>query len=211
MRGATADNLPQPAQSRRRARVRGGAILAGLAVLAAVPGAVDVARHREPGTLAIGFVACGSLLIAVLPQLMANSDRPAWHLRGERNQLLAARTLTGWRTIDLTRIRRVHCCSVPGGYRSAVHDYLVVVDASGSRIGFKTTDQAAIRRMHDAVMASTSTGVRVSRRALVSLGIHQREFHRYRPCRNAYWLLYALATWFVLVTIYSGAFALFHR
>lgn len=211
MRGDASDNLPHPAQSRRRARLRGGAILAGLAVLTATPSALNVARHREPGNVAVGFAAFGTLLIAVVSQLMANSDWSVWHLRGERNHLLAARTMTGWRTIDLTGIRRVHLCSLPDRYRPGAHEYLVVIDASGSRIGVKTTDEAAIRSIHDAVVASTSTGVRVSRLALISLGIHRREFHRYLPCRNAHPLLYALAIWIVLIAIYSSAVTLLQQ
>jgi hypothetical protein len=211
MRGDASDDIPQPAKSRRRAHVRGGAILAALAVLTAGPSALDVDRHREPGAVAIGVAVFGTLLIPLLPQLMANSDRSAWHLRGERNHLLAARTMTGWRTIDLTRIRRVHCNSLPDRYNPGSHDYLVAIDTNGSRIGFKTTDQAAIRWIHDAVVASTSTGVRASRRALIVLGVDRREHHRYLTCRNAHPLLYTLATWAVLIATYSAIVALFQR
>jgi hypothetical protein len=117
--------------------------------------------------------------------------------------------MTGWRTIDLMRIRKVHLCSLPGRYNTDSGSYLVVIDANGSRLGLRTTDQAAIRWIHDAIQAATATGVRASRWALISLGIRQREYHRYLPCRDAHPLLYAGATWFVLITIWAGTVALF--
>jgi hypothetical protein len=116
--------------------------------------------------------------------------------------------MTGWRTVDLTRIRRVHCTSLPDRYRPGSHDYVVVIDASGSRIGFRQTDRAAIRWIHDAVVASTSTGVRVSHSARIALGIDRRQHHRYLPCRNGHPLLYTLLVWALLITIYSGILAL---
>src|SRR5690348_6133092 len=156
-RGDEPGEMPPPDRSQRRARLRGGLILAGLAVLTVVPSVLDVRPRREPGHVAIGFAAIGTLLIALAPHIMANSDWSAWHLRGARNHLLAARTLTGWRTVDATRIRRIHLCSLPDRYNTGSHDYLVVIDATGSRIGFKATDRAAMRWIHDAVVASTST------------------------------------------------------
>jgi hypothetical protein len=65
-----------------------------------------------------------------------------------------------------------------------------------------------MRWIHDAVVASTSTGVRVSHRALTALGIDRREYHRYLPGNNAHPLLYTLTTWAVLMTIYAGTVAL---
>ena len=203
--------MPHPARSQRRARLRGGLILAGLAILTAVPSAVDLVRHGEPGGVAVGFAAFGTVLLAIAPQFMELSDWPAWHMRGERNHLLAARTFTGWRTIDVTRISRVHCCSLPDRYRAGSHDYLVVIDANGSRIGFKETDREAMRWIHDAVVASTSTGVRASRQALIDLGIDRRQYHRYLPCGNAHPLLYSLATWPLLVFAWASAVALTQR
>jgi hypothetical protein len=88
LRGDDSAEMPQPARSQRRARLRGGLILAGLAGLTAVPTALDVDRHRELGAVAVGFAAIGTLLIALVPQIMANSDWSACHLRGERNHLL---------------------------------------------------------------------------------------------------------------------------
>src|SRR4051812_33133125 len=108
MRGDAAGGIPSPAESRRRARLRGGAILAGLTVVSAAPTVADLVRDREPGGVAIGFAALGAMLIAILPHLMANSDWSVWRLPGERGYLLAARTMTGWRSVDLKRIRRVH-------------------------------------------------------------------------------------------------------
>lgn len=68
-----------------------------------------------------------------------------------------------------------------------------------------------MRWIHDAVVASTSTGIRASRQALLALGVDRREHQRYLPCRNAHPLLYTLLTWAALVAIYAGAVALGQR
>jgi hypothetical protein len=175
-----------------------------VALLGAAPSAVDLYRERAPGTVAVGFAFVGTLLVSISPQLIANSYGSAWHLRGERNHLVAGRTATGWRTIDLTRIRTVRCAPWPHRYGGGFDEYLVVVDANGSRIGFRTTDQGAMRWVHDAVVASTSTGVRVSSYARTTLGIDRRQYFRYLPCHDAHPLLYTLATWAVMITAYVG-------
>lgn len=209
MRDNAADGLPSPAESRRRARLRGGASLAGLTVLIAVPTVVDLSRHREPGGVAIGFAALGTLILASLPQQMANSFWSVWSLPGAKTHVLAAKTMTGWRTVDLTRVRRVHMWSLPTRYSSRSPDYVIVIDADGSRIGVRTTDRVAIRWVRDAVVtASKSTEVRASNRALITLGIHREGKHPYRPCHDAHPLLYAVAGWAVLITIWAGAVAL---
>jgi hypothetical protein len=210
MRDDASDGLPSPAESRRRARLRGGAILVGLTVLIAVPTVVDLGRHREPRGVAIGFAALGTLILASLPQQMANAHWSVWSLPGAKTHVLAARTMTGWRTVDLKRIRRVHMWSIPSRFGSA--SYVMVIDANGSRIGVRTTDPVAIRWVRDAVVASAkSTEVRASNGALISLEIHREGKHPYRPCHDAHPLLYALAAWAVLNTIWAGAVTLFLR
>jgi hypothetical protein len=205
-----ADDLPTPARSHRRARVRGCGIVGALILLAIVPSAVDLYRHDEPGQTAIGFVTFGMLVVAIVPYMLANSAGAAWHLRGERNHLLAARTLTGWRTIDLTRIRTVRYISLPSKYRPI--EYVIVTDANGSRIGFRTVDTRAMRWIRDAVVATGSTGPRVSPGARLALGIDRHQYHRYRPCRDGHptlALLVMVATWFGLILAYGAVVSLF--
>ena len=207
MRGDAADGLPSPAESRRRARLRGGAILAGLTVLIAIPTVYDLSRHREPGGVAIAFAALGSLLLATLAQQMANANWSVWSLPVAKTHVLAARTMTGWRTVDLKRIRRVHGWSLAAWFGSAF--YVIVIDANGSRIGVKTTDPVAIRWVRDGVVAAAkSTEVRASKWALISLEISREGKHPYRPCHDAHPVLYGLAAWAVLITVWAGAVAL---
>ncbi|MEU7581441.1 hypothetical protein AB0B50_27990 [Streptomyces sp. NPDC041068] len=109
------------------------------------------------------FVSC--LVAAYAPM--------GWHARLHEGDLLSARTLTGRRTVDLSRLTKVGRLEVPGQTRT--DDRLILTDAHGVRLilnnlaGGKDTVDGLVRR---ALLARPQgAGVVVSDRAAERLDL----------------------------------------
>lgn len=152
--------LPDAATGRRRART-GVCLLGALLVLPFAVGALPRAREAgAPVGLATGMLA------SVLSGMLVEESPPARHSMSR----ITARTLTGMRSVDLTRLTHIRLLtSVSYG---SVYRTLLVRDADGVWLGI-TTDagkralrRALMRRPEDASLPPP----RVSRAARAHLG-----------------------------------------
>lgn len=153
-----------PAAARRRARrwtaFAGALVVSPFVALAA--GAVGLFPAEVAIVSALTAGPAGLLLLTEL-----NRERPPHCRSGNR---LTARTPTGERTVDLSRIERVRLLTYfsPGGVSERV---LLVRDAHGVSLGL--TDPASHRALRRALERLPGHGVRprVTRAALVHLGM----------------------------------------
>ncbi|HKD98315.1 MAG TPA: hypothetical protein VKB69_12105 [Micromonosporaceae bacterium] len=162
---------------------RVGAFLVGLIAVSVAPTVVNLVHDQPVGGLAIGAFVVGTLVMVVGIPYLAVPRGSARRLGMERSNLVAGKTVIGWRTIDLTRIRKVHYCAVGSRYTTP-RSYYVVTDASGSVVWLNTDDEAAVGWLHDALVTLASTGVSVSYFARRLLGLDGRPYNRYLDCRD---------------------------
>ncbi|MEV0174712.1 hypothetical protein AB0I00_26775 [Streptomyces sp. NPDC050803] len=154
---APAAPVPPPEPGTVRRRARGGAclVLALLAlpfVVCALPGL------RQPGA-ALGFLT--GVLAFALSGMLVEESAPARH----STTRITARTLTGIRSVDLTRLTHVRLLTT-FSYGS-VHRTLFVRDADGVWLGVTST--AGKRALRRALQRRPEDGPRVSRAARAHL------------------------------------------
>ncbi|MGV2917554.1 hypothetical protein [Streptomyces alfalfae] len=142
------------------------ALLTPLLVFA-VPSALVRAGMINDGFLLLNLC---SLLVSAL---VAVYGHMCWHARPADGDLLCARTLTGPRTLDLTRLTKVGRLEVPGQTRT--DDRLILTDAHGVRLvvhklrgGDGTVDNLVRRAL---TRRPPGAGVVVSDRAAERLGL----------------------------------------
>ncbi|WP_143677074.1 hypothetical protein [Streptomyces scabiei] len=164
MRADYSHLFKSPARARRRARhwvaFAGALIASPFAVLAVA------AVGMLPSEVAIALMpTAGPAGLLLLTEL--NTERPPQRRSGSR---LTSRTLTGERTVDLSRIERVRLLThfSRGGVSERV---LLVRDAYGMSLGL--IDPASHRALHRALERPPRGGSRprVSRAALAHLGM----------------------------------------
>ncbi|MFD8737983.1 hypothetical protein ACFV06_24150 [Streptomyces sp. NPDC059618] len=159
--------IPKPA-SLRRVRSVTACIVTGLAVIMVVP-ALLAAPMADPAPV---FMTAGVVAGAgcyALPHLCV--ARKPWYRHGPASRFLTARTWTGHRTIDLHDLRSVRTWKEV--YRGGATTYLVVTDASGTRLGFTGPEADRLIRRYAVERRETprSHVTRVSRLARADLGI----------------------------------------
>ncbi|QOV36893.1 hypothetical protein IM697_44340 [Streptomyces ferrugineus] len=153
-----------PAAARRRARrwtAFAGALVASPFAALAVAGA---GLFPAPVAIVLGLIA-GPAGLLLLTELSTAKSRPR-----RSGDLMTARTLTGERTVDLSRIERVRLLTYFS--RSGVSERVVLVrDAHAASLGL--TDPASHRALRRALERLPRHGPRprVSRAALVHLGM----------------------------------------
>ncbi|MGW3512864.1 hypothetical protein [Streptomyces sp. NPDC000994] len=114
-------------------------------VLVVVPAMLVRAGLVGDGLCLLGLF---SLLLGAMAVFGVNGG---WHARLYAGGLLSARTLTGRRTVDLTRLKKVGRLEIAG--RGTTADWLVLTDVHGTRIivdklaGGKGTPDAAVREV----------------------------------------------------------------
>jgi hypothetical protein len=154
---------PDAAVARRRARLASSALGAAMA-LSLVLGAIT---QGSPLVTASALVF-GPAALVLLPDLCQERS-PARHSR----TLSTARTLTGTRSVDLTRIVSVRVWTTfsPGGVQQRV---LLVRDVHGVRLGLTTA--AGRRALRAALEGQTGRPARVSPAARACLGGGRRRW-----------------------------------
>lgn len=197
----TAGFVVLPSRTRRNGLVRTGLIMMALVVLSYGPSIKDVAHRQEPSDVAIGFAVFGGLLLVVTCRIAYDAAWPAQRGTGPHSHLLTAKTLTGWRTVDLTQLTTIRY-RLTNRFRPAL-DYLVVTDANRVRLGIRANDRLGIDWLREAVQKS-ATPVRVSRAAAAALNLHHANKPvRYRTCRNGFPTLYLLLSWAASLAAYG--------
>ncbi|MFF9126330.1 hypothetical protein ACF09J_24000 [Streptomyces sp. NPDC014889] len=137
-----------------------------------------------------GLVGDGLCLLAMFSLLLGAAAvycvNGCWHARLHAGGLLSARTLTGRRTVDLTRLEKVGRLEIAG--RGTTADLLVLTDVHGTRIvvdklaGGEGTPDAAVR---EALEKHSGPPVLVSGRAAERLRVAAgRRGGRIRPGRS---------------------------
>lgn len=147
--------------ARRQARTGLATALVACAALAVLGGFLTT-PGVEDEDLGLAFVFTAVLIMWLLP-FMARGDHSEVHGPGERH--LTARTISGWRTVDLHRLALVGRAQYLG------LDMLVVEDFDGVRLMLDeadvdlATEQALTEHPHN--------GYRVSRNAAYRLGMFE--------------------------------------
>jgi hypothetical protein len=141
----------------------------GLAVIMVVP-ALLAAPLADPSPIFMTAGVIAGFGCCALPHLCV--ARKPWHRHGPASQFLTARTWTGHRTIDLHDLRTVRTWKEV--YRGGATTYLIITDASGTRLGFASTQADRLIRRY-AIERPQGTrkshAVRVTRLAQADLGI----------------------------------------
>ncbi|MFD4942889.1 hypothetical protein ACFVYE_17080 [Streptomyces sp. NPDC058239] len=160
--------IPRPA-SRRSIRTRTALIVMGLAAVTVVPAMLAAPlAEASPVMMTAGFV--GGLGCAALPHLC--TARKPWHRHGPDARFLTARTWTGPRTIDLHALRSVRTWKEV--HRGGATTFLVVTDASGTRLSFTGTRADRLIRRYAVERARRTPDakpIRMTGLALADLGI----------------------------------------
>lgn len=160
--------IPKPASLRRLRLVTAGIVM-GLSVIMVVP-ALLAAPMADPAPI---FMTAGVIAGAgyyALPHLCV--ARKPWYRHGPASRFLTARTWTGHRTIDLHNLRSVRTWKE--AFRGGATTYLVITDASGTRLSFASPQadrlirRYAIERRQDTLK---SHAIHVTRLAQADLGI----------------------------------------
>ena len=156
-------------QARRRSRTAVTLSLAALAVIWIVP-ALALRPLADPAPLAFGtgiVVGIGVMLVRGTSNALGSRRSQTATLR-----FLTASTRTGLRTIDVRNLKRVRARRLAGRYGHIT--YLVVTDASGVRISFRS--QQDIRFIRCALKEGErqpqhTIEVKVSRLAKDAMGV----------------------------------------
>ncbi|MGW4020949.1 hypothetical protein [Streptomyces sp. NPDC005009] len=150
-------DAPDTATVVRRARTTAGAVL----LLAALPLTAGVLTDGSPVATVLGSLA--PILVSVVANPLCEERPPGRHTTTRST----ARTLTGVRTVDLTRLTDIRLWTTfsYGG----PHQILIVRDTHGVRLGITTTaGRRAVRRALE--RRPTGARPRVSRAARAHLG-----------------------------------------
>ncbi|MGW7269272.1 hypothetical protein ACWGH5_02040 [Streptomyces sp. NPDC054864] len=147
-RGTTPDSAGHAGvaagQGRTARRVADLVVLLSPPLMLLVPALLIRARLIDDGYLFLNLVSLG------VSGLVAAYSSMGWHARAHGDDLLSARTLSGRRTVDLTRLTKVGRLEVPGQART--DDRLILTDAHGVRLvldklaGGDETVDALVRR-----------------------------------------------------------------
>lgn len=185
------------------------AVLALLS-LASTVGVALFVRHFVPensGPLVVAFF--GAFLPVFAPMLCMELSGTGFP-HGYLHSRITARTLTGWRTLDLTRIVRIRRYVLPGKFGRGL-DLLIVTDANHVRIGLTSTDTrvAVCQALRPRPHRPQPPMPRISRKAQryidgSSSGMQIVMFDVFVP-------LILMCLWIVLVFIATGTIALSAR
>ena len=160
--------IPKPVSPGRIRLITAGIVM-GLAVITVVP-AMLAAPLADPAPIFMTAGVIAGFGCFALPHLCV--ARKPWHRHGTASRYLTARTWTGHRTIDLHNLRSVRTWKET--YRGGATTYLLLTDASGTRLGFASPQadrlirRYAIERPRD---TPTHHPIRVTRLAQADLGI----------------------------------------
>ncbi|MGW1001086.1 hypothetical protein [Streptomyces sp. NPDC002520] len=144
-------------------------IVMGLVAITVVP-AVLVAPLADPVPVFMTAGVVAGFGFFALPRLRL-ARRP-WHRHGPDSRFLTARTWTGHRRIDLHDLRSVRTWKE--AYRGGASTYIVVTDASGTRLGFESPEADRLIRRYAVERPRETPGrhpVHVTRLAQADLGI----------------------------------------
>jgi hypothetical protein len=166
------DVVPEPVPL-RRIRLTTAGIVMGLLVVMVVP-AMSVAPLADPVPVFMTAGVVAGFGFSSLPRLCL--ARKPWHRHGPHSRFLTARTWTGRRTVDLHSLRSVRTWKE--AYRGGATTYIVITDASGTRLSFESPEadrlirRYAIERPRDTPQdTSDRHPVRVTRLAQADLGV----------------------------------------
>ncbi|MFD5257300.1 hypothetical protein ACFWM5_31310 [Streptomyces bobili] len=164
MRAKCADLFTSPAAARRRARRWAG--FAGALVASPFVALAVAAAGLFPAGVAIALaLTAGPAGLLLLTEM--NTERPPQHRSGNR---LTSRTLTGERTVDLSRIERVRLLTYFS--RSGVSERVLLVrDAHGVSLGLTSPVSRRVLRRALERLPRSGPRPRVSRAALAHLGM----------------------------------------
>jgi hypothetical protein len=197
-----AESVIPPGRTRRNTLVRQGLVLAALAVIAYAPSVGYLARRETPGAVAVYFATFGGLLISIVPLIGYGATWPARRGTDTQVNFMTAKTATGWRTVDLSRLATIRYRTV-NRYRSDF-DFLLVRDANRVCLGVRRNDGVAIGWLRDAVLNSPHP-VRRSRAACAALGV---PVPRDGIVRDGFSTLYGLLLWAATLAVYGAVIAL---
>jgi len=125
--------------ARRRARTAMAILVSAIGILTI--GTVVLIRLGGPGFRGLAWaIFVGAMLPLVAPVLCMESSRGELITgHGAHHCLLTARTITGLRTVDLSKLRSIRRYVMPGRFGYSL-DLLVIKDRCGVRIGLTSIE-----------------------------------------------------------------------
>ncbi|MEV4629992.1 hypothetical protein AB0J90_27375 [Micromonospora sp. NPDC049523] len=203
MEHRVAEKVLPPLRTRRQALVRNSLGVTALAVVSYGPSVFELVRNQEPSEVSIGFALLGGLAMVIFPAHSCHGEWPARRGTGQDAHLLTAKTLTGWRTIDLDQIMTIRFRDMgvrdPAGRLNHLGHYVIVRDANRVRIGIPLRDELALGWLREAA-TSPGTRTRISARAGTAMGLDAATASGYPTCGESG------ATWYAIV-IFLALFA----
>ncbi|MGW4465705.1 hypothetical protein [Micromonospora sp. NPDC004704] len=204
MEHRVAEKVLPPLRTRRRSLVRNSLAVAALAAVSYGPSIFELVRNREPSGISISFAFFGGLVIVIFPAYSCQGEWPARRGAGRDAHLLTAKTLTGWRTIDLDQIMTIRFRDMGvrdyAGRLNFVGHYLIVRDASRVRIGIPLRDELALGWLREAA-TSPGTQTRISARAGTAMGLDAATASRYPTCGESWPMRYGIV---IFLALFAG-------